>query len=231
MTGLVYLWVAVYSSGQTVGTYTLSGILVYYIVLTVLRITISEGVGHGFEVSNEIKDGIVANYLLKPFNYSIERFLKLVAGATINFIVIGPIVATLAFFSRNYIDLPGIVGWLSFIGFALIGLVFYYLIYYFTALSAFWVHRGQNFIYGMLLFSNLLNGGMLPLDLFPEWFQPISNLLPFRFLIYVPIQAFMGRIVDWIPLLLTAGAWIIILILLIAFTWNRGVRKFEAVGR
>jgi ABC-2 type transport system permease protein len=231
LSGLVYLWIAIYASGQSLGDYTLTSLLVYYIVLTVLRITISNGVGMGFEVSDEINQGVITNYLLKPFSYTLERLAKLLGGATVNIVFISPVVAVLAFLSRETIALPSAIQWLQFIGMSLIGLLFYFLVYYLAALSSFWVHRGGNFIYGTLLVSGLLNGSLLPLDLFPEWYQPISQMLPFQFLIFIPIQTFLGRIADWNTTLITAAAWIAILSLLILVAWKRGIRKFEAVGR
>ncbi|MFH1286257.1 MAG: ABC-2 family transporter protein [Candidatus Magasanikbacteria bacterium] len=231
LSGLLYLWIAVYDSGQTVGNYTLSGIILYYVVLTVLRVTISEGVGMGFQVSEEINKGDITHYLLKPFSYTLERFLKLVATSTINMIVMGPIILILAIIFRNAIPFPNTGGWALFGLFTFIGLAFYFLIYYLTALSAFWVHRGGSFIYGVLLFAGFLNGSVLPLDLFPAWFQPMSNMLPFQFLIFVPIQAFLGRLANPVSLFMTALVWITVFSLLIWFTWNRGVRKYEAVGR
>lgn len=231
LSGLVYLWIAIYASGQSLGEYTLQGILVYYIVLTFLRMTISEGVGMGFQVSEEVNQGTITNYLLKPFSFSMERFMKSLGQGTINMIFVLPPTILIAFFARHATAIPGITVWLQFLGMSIVGLVFYYLVYFLAALSSFWVVRGSNVIYGTIIVSGFLNGSVLPLDLFPEWYRPISELLPFQFLIFIPIQTFLGNITNWLSLLGTAAVWIGIFICLIWLTWKRGIRKFEAVGR
>lgn len=231
LTGLTYLWIAIYRTGQTVGTYTLEAILVYYIVLTILRSIISEGVSLGFEASEEINQGVVTNYLLKPFSYPVEQFLKMAGKVTINAAFMVPLAAVLAWFAKDIIQLPTAVSWIQFVGMMLIGMVFYYLIYFISALSSFWLTNGRSAVYAFMLTGSFLNGSLIPLDLFPESLTWLVQYSPFKFLIFVPIQVFLGRIESWTPLLMQAGAWIIILITIIVLLWKLGVRKFEAVGR
>src|SRR3989338_2822696 len=231
LSGLIYLWIAVYAAGQTVGTYSLEHILVYYIVLTILHITISEGVGMGFEVSDHIKDGVVTNYLVKPFSYSIERLVKMLWQVTINVFFIIPVIAVLLIIKPDSIPSPSILQWMQFAGMAFIGLLFYFLLYYAAALSSFWLHQGRAMVFALLLTSNLLNGSLLPLDMFPDWFQKLSRVLPFTYLIFLPIQTLLGRIEGWGFLLLVACLWALGLSLFIFLIWKRGIRRFEAGGR
>lgn len=231
LSGLLYLWIAIYATGQTVGTYTLEALIVYYMVLIFLRFTISEGVSMGFAVCDEIRDGAVANYLVKPISYSIEHLVKLVANATLNTIIMTPFAALLAFAFRNRIDLPDVFGWLAFFGMMIVGLVCYYLIYYLAGLSSFWLHTGRAAVYAMLIFSNFFNGGLIPLDLFPAWALPIVEALPFQYLLFIPIQTFLGHITNWPHTLAFAALWIAVLSTMVWITWTLGVRKFEAVGR
>ena len=231
LTGLVFLWISIYAAGQTVGSYTLEGILFYYIALTILRTVVAEGVGMAFEISQEINQGIIANYMLKPFSYTFEQFYKFLGKVTINAIFIFPIVAVLVYFFYDFVPFPGTTGWLQFVGMSAIAALFYFLIYYFASLSSFWLVSGRSAVYGMIIISNLLNGSLLPLDLFPLWFQNINNYLPFQYLIFVPIQALLGRIEDWTVILIGCSVWILLLLLLIKATWMSGIKKFEAVGR
>ncbi len=231
LSGLLYIWIAIYSGGQTVGSYTLTGILTYYLVLTLLRTTISEGVGMGFEVVNDINDGVITNYLLKPFSYPLEKLVKLFGQATINTLFMAPIAVLIGFLLKNYINLPSLTNFIQFIGLAFIALIFYYLIYFLTALSSFWVTHGGNFIYATIIISNFLNGGTLPLDLFPAWYQSISIYLPFQYLLYIPIQGYFGNIENWLFTLSIALVWIIIFIIITKIIWKMGIKKFEAVGR
>lgn len=230
-TGVFYLWISVYRSGQTLGNYDLKSIILYYIILTIVLITIANGVGMGFQVAQEINEGNIVNYLLKPYSYAGETFMKLLGEGTINTLFVSPAIAIFAAIGSRYIDLPPLFAWLEFLGMLFIGEIFYFLFYFLTALSSFWFERGRNVIYGMIIINLMLNGSLVPLDLFPAGFQKVSAFLPFQFLIFVPVQTLLGRIQNWPHTLLTALVWILIFSTLISITWKAGVKKFEAVGK
>lgn len=231
LSGIMYLWISIYESGQRLGSYALSDLVLYYVVLTLLLMLVSEGVGLGFDVCEQINQGEISNYLLKPFSFSIENCLKLFAKVSINAIFLSPLIAILLLLFGKNIALPNTAGWIAFSGMTLVAALFYYLIYYLAALSSFWMINGRPIVYMFLIFSNLLNGNFLPLDLFPAWLEPITRYSPFQFLLYVPIQIFLGRMQMSAELLTTAGTWILFFILIIKFTWMQGIKKFEAVGR
>ena len=231
LSGLVYLWLAVYSSGQSLGGYTQEGIIVYYVVIIALRSVIAEGVGMAFRISAEMNEGLITNYLLKPFSYTLEQFYKLLGQATINAIFIFPALFLIGYISKDVIDLPGLQNIIHFLGLSFIALLFYFLIYFFGSLATFWLTDGRSAVYALLIASNFLNGSIIPLDIFPLWGQKIVNLLPFRYLLFVPIQAFLGRIENYQQLFVGQLIWAIILIALIYIVWQRGIRRYEAVGR
>lgn len=231
LSGLVFLWLAVYASGQQVGNYSLEQIIVYFVLVAVIRSTLGDGVGMGFEMSEEINRGEVVNYLLRPLSYFWSRFWNILGTGTINIVLITPVIIIIGFLGRNYFTLPNWQGWLNFLIVFILGVIFEFLIYFVSALSAFWLHRGQTFIYGTLLIVGLLNGSMVPLDIFPNWAFKIIQYLPFQFLMFVPIQTFLGRVNNLGELLLIALAWIIVLSSLTSVVWRAAVKKFEAVGR
>ncbi|MBI2990094.1 MAG: ABC-2 family transporter protein [Candidatus Magasanikbacteria bacterium] len=231
LSGIMYLWISVYESGEHLGTYSLPDLVLYYVLLTLLLMLVSEGVGLGFDVCEQINQGEISNYLLKPFSFSIENCLKLFAKVSINAIFLSPVIAILLLLFGAYTELPNTAGWIAFSGMTVVAALFYYLIYYFAALSSFWMINGRPIVYMFLIFSNLLNGNSLPLDLFPEWFAPVNRYSPFQFLLYVPIQIFLGRMELDARLLATAAVWILIFVLIIKLAWTRGIKKFEAVGR
>lgn len=229
--GVLYLWIAIYSSGQTVGNYSLENIILYYIILTIVLITVANGVGMGFQVSEEINQGNVVNYLLKPYSYPLETLIKLFGEGTINTFFLIPFLIVLSVIGSHYITVPTLFLWLQFLGTLVIAEIFYFLFYFLAALSSFWVVRGRSFVYGMLIVNLMLNGTLLPLDLFPPQYQNISQFLPFQFLIFTPVQTLLGRVTNWPQLFLVAALWIIFLTLLVMLVWNRGIKKFEAVGK
>ncbi|KKW42848.1 MAG: hypothetical protein UY92_C0003G0054 [Candidatus Magasanikbacteria bacterium GW2011_GWA2_56_11] len=231
LSGLVYLWLAVYAAGESLPGYSLPEIITYYLVLTALRITIADGIGMGFKVSEDIREGLITHYLLKPFSYSLEQGLLLAAQASINLVFALPPFIILGLFINRFIELPDLGDIAAFALLTLIGLIFYYLVYLLSAFSSFWIEKGSTAIYAMIVVSLLLSGSLLPLDLFPDWFQTASRYAPFQYLMYVPIQGFLGQITDWSRTLAVAAVWIVLLAAAARTVWLRGLKKYEAAGR
>lgn len=84
-------------------------------------------------------------------------------------------------------------------------------------LSLFWTISGEGVVYIVPAFMMLLSGIIVPVPFFPDWISPVINLLPFRGLIDVPIQIYLGQLdvpgilnhlflqLVWIVLLLLTG--------------------------
>ncbi len=231
LSGLVFVWLSVYRNGETLGSYTLSGILTYYILIAFLRLTIADGVSMGFQVVEEIKDGRIVPYLLKPISYPLTMLADSLGRATINLSLVTPCIVAIIYGLTLQQYLPSAKQLSLFFLFMMISLIFYYLLYFLSALATFWVDRGSNFIYGVIVISNFLNGSIVPLDIFPDWLSTISTALPFQFLMFTPIQFWMGRVTNPLQLSLIAGIWILFLSFILSFVWRLGIKKFEAVGQ
>jgi ABC-2 type transport system permease protein len=78
----------------------------------------------------------------------------------------------------------------------------------------------------------ILAGAIIPLSFFPEILQKISLLLPFQFLIYLPMNIYLGKIpLTQAPFeLLKEIGWIAGFGLLNLFIWRKGVRQYVAMG-
>ena len=209
LSGLAFVWISVYQNGEHLGQYTLPQILTYYILIAFLRLTIADGVSMGFQVVEDIKDGRIAPYLLKPISYPLTMLADSIGKATINIALVMPILVLIILAGNLIRYVPPISSLILFLIFMIIGLFFYYLIYFLSALSSFWFERGSNIIYGVIVISNFLNGAIIPIDVFPAWLQQLSNFLPFQFLMFTPIQFWLGRIDDALSVGSIAFIWLI----------------------
>ena len=80
----------------------------------------------------------------------------------------------------------------------------------------------------MLFFS----GRLAPMELMPAWLERISWYLPFRWIIWFPVELLLNRL-DRATIV--AGfqmqvLWLVVALVLLQVTWRLGVRKFTAVG-
>ena len=78
--------------------------------------------------------------------------------------------------------------------------------------------------------SNFFNGSLIPLDAFPAWFITLSDWLPFKYLMFLPIQAFLGRYTFDFPTIIIGLIWLLILSTAAGLTWRRGLTQYEGQG-
>jgi ABC-2 type transport system permease protein len=83
-----------------------------------------------------------------------------------------------------------------------------------------------------MLLNYFLSGHMFPLDWLPEPYSTLVQLLPFKYLAYVPAAIILQRYSPtelWLELALEA-AWVVALLLLVRWTLARGIRRYSAYG-
>ena len=231
LSGLVYLWLAVYAQGDTVGSYALADIIIYYVLLSVIRFTIGDGLGSGLVASDDINKGVITNYIIKPFRYPLEQLIKLCGQLTITSISISFICLICAYIFRSVISLPSFLEFCSLLLFMGIGFLMGFLNYFTAGLVAFWFEQARSVIFTISVLSMLLSGAIIPIDLFPSWYQQVSSFLPFPYLVFYPIQAFLGTISSFVPVASIGLCWIVVLAGLCTLVWKRGLRHFEATGK
>lgn len=230
LTSLYFLWQAIYASGHALGTYTFTTIISYYVLIALIRLTINEGTSMAFQVTTEIREGAITSFLVKPFSYPIKQFVEVLAKTTLNLAIVIPvlILGDILFNFGNY--LPNGISLAYGAAWALLALFLYVGIYFLVAITSFWVERANSYIYATIVLSNFFNGSLVPLDAFPPWFLSVSQWLPFKYLMFVPIQAFLGRYTfTFIDIGIGLG-WLIILGTLINVMWTKGLRQYEGQG-
>jgi ABC-2 type transport system permease protein len=78
----------------------------------------------------------------------------------------------------------------------------------------------------------VIGGAIIPLSFFPQILQKACLLLPFHFLIYLPMRIYLGKIpLDQVSAeLLKEVSWIVGFALLNFMIWKKGIRQYVAMG-
>ncbi len=81
------LWGAAFAGGGDIGGFDLRQTLTYFVTLLVLQFFIS-AFNEDYQISEEIRNGLINQFLLKPINYFLYRFsifvaARLVSGALV----------------------------------------------------------------------------------------------------------------------------------------------------
>ena len=227
------LWGAAYASSPSIGGFNFGQTLTYFLVMLVMQFFVG-AFNEDYQISEEIRNGLINQFLLKPINYFLYRFsifaaARLVTGA----LVLLPLLVAIPLL-RDYLTLPH--EWWRYAllvpAMALSALIQFSIAYCFGLLT-FWFLEIQGFVILSMAVESILGGQMFPLDLLPAWAYRLAQFLPFYYQTYFPAAIFTGRIHDlgavWQGLGIQLG-WVVVLLALNQFLWARGLRRHTAVG-
>jgi ABC-2 type transport system permease protein len=103
---------------------------------------------------------------------------------------------------------------------------------YAMAMLAFWVLEVSTFIFILYAFEYIASGHLFPLDILPKGLEQVLYFTPFPYQLYFPVSVYMGKSSgsDLIRGLLIQAFWVAFAYVLARFAWNRGLKKYSAVG-
>jgi ABC-2 type transport system permease protein len=227
------LWGAVFAGQESIGGFDLRQTLTYFIVLLPLTFMIS-AFNEDYQVSEEIRNGMINQFLLKPVNYYAYRFSVFVAARLVSgALVLVPLAVAFPFLA-DVLAIPA--DWPVRLALAvpamLLSALIQFTIAYCFGLLTFWFLEIQSFVILSMAVEVLLGGQMFPLDLMPAWLFELSAYLPYFYMMYFPAAILTGRlpVADIGPGIALQAMWVVILLAVAHFLWLRGLRKHTAVG-
>ena len=232
---ILYLWRTIYHGkgpSATIGAYTLAEMISYYL-LTTLVDALTAVNEDDWQIAADIKDGNISQFLLKPIDYLWYR-LCLFGSGRVTYVAVAAVPLTVFVFClRKYFVLPP--DWPTF-GLFLLSTLLTSLLQFFMsytmAMLAFWVLEVSTFIFILFAFEYIASGHLFPLDILPQGIARLLYLTPFPYQLYFPISVYMGKATGSALAegLLLQGAWVLAAYGLARLMWNRGIRKYSAVG-
>ena len=217
------LWTALIATGyadaslQEMITYVIINSLVGY--LTAFNAT--------SVISQRVDDGSIASDLILPIRFKWKIFFENMGGNLFNFLfsgVLSMVVALLLYRAAGPASAIGLAGFLLSI---LFGIFISYHILYLFAMSAFWVTKPWYIQTLVIALTRLFGGGVIPIWLYPDWLKTMSDVLPFRFITYEPIQIFLGNIqgVEILHCLMMQWISLIVLVLIEKIIWRKAANR------
>jgi ABC-2 type transport system permease protein len=232
--GIAYcLWGAIFAHRgvSELGGFTLGRLMLYYLLANTTN-KVLMGPDHGF-MATEIYDGSLTRYLVFPVSFYVYKIAAYFARSSVALLQMTVMLgAYLAIFGARA---DATVTPASFL-MGVVALAFSTTLYFSIAsileLVAFWADNVWSLMV-MLRFSTALFGGaMLPLSLFPDWSQPWLAALPFRYLVWFPVQTMLGSLTPtaWLTGITVTMAWTAVFVTVGGAVWSRGTRQYSGVG-
>lgn len=225
----IFVWQAIYDQTGNAGGYTITQMITYYILVFTLSSISNWGVNE--DMAHSIRNGNINKELLNPLSY-FQYYFGVNIGEMGFAIVVG--IATFIICSLFWsVTLPvSLINFLLFIFVILLGIP---ITFFFTMIVG-TVGFYSSSIWGMQILRksiiSIFSGLIAPINLFPIWFQNIANILPFKELIYTPINIWLGQITtnEIIFVIIKQGIWIIVLYILAKLFFNHAVKKVTING-
>lgn len=234
---MVYcFWWAVAGNEKEVFGWQGTQILTYILGVALLRSLIFSS--RTIDVGGEINQGNLTNYLLKPLSFIKFWFAKDLADKFLNIFctVIELSILLLIIKPPLVIQTNGLL-LLFFLTALAISTVLYFYINLFLGLIAFWTPESWSGVWGpRFVFSIILEffaGTMFPIDILPKQLLTLINLTPFPYLIYFPLNIYLGRLTSSQVIfgLVASMGWLGIWYLIVNKVWQAGLKVYAAEGR
>jgi ABC-2 type transport system permease protein len=217
------------SNGGEAGGFTAPEYAAYFVILMVVNhLTFT---WQAWEQEFRIRTGQYSPLLLRPVhpihadvtgNFSFKLF-GLVG------VVPAAVILSFAFDARYEATAWA---WLAFLPTLLLAMVLRYMLEWTSGLIAFWVTKTSAMLgmYSTAMF--FLSGQVAPLTIFPEPVQAVAFVLPFRWMVFFPVEVALGDASgrDIALGLIMQLAWIGITLILFRLLWSRAVVRYSAVG-
>lgn len=230
-----FLWATIFEGKQNTEVlgYKFDQIIVYSIFAALLSKLVATG--FEYDVSNDVKSGQLSKFIVQPigyFQYRISSFLggkipQIVIVTLILFIIL----ALIKFFMHMEVEIT-IVRIVVFFLVVALSIIMNFFIFYCLSTFSFWFLEVWGIFYTFSLLSSIASGGIFPLDMFGGTINKILNFLPFKYIVFFPINVINGKlpweeIVNGIQM---QFAWIFALFILSKLLWHKGMQRFESVG-
>ncbi len=226
---MLLMWSAV-AAEAPVGRFGQAEFTAYFLVTLTVRLL--TGAWVVWEMNMEIKGGQLSMRLLRPVHPFIAYACENLGAWPLRLLAVSPVLAVAALavgpggFTadlRQWALVPFTIAgaWvLTFSAMLAIGSLGLYLQ---SSLSLFDLWLGLYFVF---------SGYIVPLELFPENLRTFTDMLPFRYVLGLPVETILGLVPFETSLAYLGRQWLYGLgFLAVALAlWHRGLRRYEAFG-
>jgi len=215
---MYFFWNALLTSGVDIN-YNQTTIILYYLF------TIGFFYSGGFfkSLRQEIIKGTIVTTLVRKIRLENYFVYNAIATVLISRFLIGIVIVIAGIY---FVGLQSLLGVLFFI----FGLIIGATIYSILIAIGFWTGESWGYFYVTSIIINLVGGSIIPLDLFPIFWQKIIAYTPFSLMFYVPAKIYLGELTITPWLIFAYVAWAVVLYLILNKMISLGLKRFEQLG-
>lgn len=231
-TMMIFLWDSVYEYNDVINGFTFNEMLLYFLLTNLFFVfTQVEAV---FAISEEIREGRISLYMVKPISYKIRLYFEILGRAIGILTLMIPIVFLTGLALTLIFDIVWTITiWQILLAILYVPFVFM-LMFEFSFLFgmvAIYTTNVFGLVIFMSVFTRVVSGQLIPLALYPDALIGIVNYMPFKFLSYPPL-ILLNKIgtTDILNGLIVLIAWVIGFMIVNAIVYKLSIKKMVVFG-
>ncbi|MCC6484462.1 MAG: ABC-2 family transporter protein [Armatimonadetes bacterium] len=226
---LPLMWLAAFGNRQVLNGFTRTELVAYYLCMSVCA---NLAQAHPWEIAHDIKDGKLSIYLTRPFSYYWFNFASNVSWRLVRSLMFVPFFGLALLVLRSHLAWEDFhIGWTFWVSLALAHVLSYQISWCLGQSAFFLVEVGGLFEFYYMI-GGFLAGQMAPLQMLPKVISQIAHMLPFSYVLWFPVNIFLGRVPQASVAVGLAYqlCWIAVTAMLGQILWRVGLKRYTAVG-
>lgn len=236
----IFLWWAIFdtiggadSGNAAVAGYSFQNVVAYYL-LSMLSRAFSSMPGLASGIALQIRNGEVKKYLVQPVDLLEFLLLTRIAHKLAYYSVALVPFALVFLLCHGFFVGPSPDGlqWACFVLAVLLSFVLGFFLDACIGLIGFWFLEVSSLLFVYMLLNFFLSGHMFPLDMLPDPWHTLVDLLPLKYLAYYPAAVLLGKVPReaLVGGLFCQFGWVVFFIILSRVMFRRGVRRYAGYG-
>jgi ABC-2 type transport system permease protein len=228
---MYFLWTTVFAGKQALFGFNREQI-VTYVLLSVFLFSLVFIYAMD-SIADSIANGSLSLFLVKPISFLTYWFVRFVARRFLNTLLTVVELVIFLFLVKPQFFVqkdPRLITYSFFA--AILAVILLSLMDFIFGLTSFWTLHAYGPRFALKTLMEFASGSFFPLNILPMILFKTVSFLPFALLVFFPLRVFLGQLTlfEVYRGLLTQLIWIAVLFVALRFVWNRGLRRYEAVG-
>ena len=185
-------------------------------------------------IALQIRNGEIKKFLIQPVDLLGFLLFQRIAHKLVYYMVAILPFALVYFLCRGYFTdgWPDGATFAAFVAALLMGFLIGFFMEASIGLIGFWFLEVTSLLFVYMLLSFFLSGHMFPLDMLPDRWRSLVELLPLQYLAYFPAAVFLGKVAGWnlVKGLLVEATWVVFFIFLSRIMLQRGLKRYSGFG-
>jgi len=225
-----FLWKSIYGDTLVINGLTFNQAFLYVGLGSAIFILLKTYAD--WYISYEIREGVIANYLVKPIDYQIYNLFANLGSLLINLMAI-TIPTAIMLIGVFHVRVPSGPGLVLFPFSVLLAFLISFSMDYFVGIMGFYSESVWGLSITKEIIVTVFSGALIPLQFFPEQMQKVLYLLPFQAIYHTPLMMVtkpnQGMDV-FLPMMAVQIFWAVVLFIGARLFYNQAVKVLRIAG-